>query len=203
MTIDDSVSQWIASLKSQDSEAAKKLWDRFSVQLVSLARRRLDSIPPGITDEEDIAQSVFASVWRGAIAGRLNDVMNRDSLWAVLIALTKRKVVDHIRRETAHKRGAGSVLSESSLASDIHNTFTLDWLIGELPTPDFMLALAEENNRLLAMLRDDRMRDIAMKRIEGYAVSEIADNLGISVRSVERKLQLIRTSWAKELFVET
>ena len=53
---------------------------------------------------------------------------------------------------------------------------------------------------MLGLLRDDRLREIAVWRMEGYTVAEIAEQLGISVRAVERKLQLIRAKWARELF---
>jgi DNA-directed RNA polymerase specialized sigma24 family protein len=42
------------------------------------------------------------------------------------------------------------------------------------------------------------LREIALARVEGYTVQEIAERLEISKRSVERKLDLIRQAWAKE-----
>lgn len=197
-----SVSQWIASLKARDAEAAQRLWDRYANKLVDLARQRLGKAPKGIADEEDIAQNVFHSVWRAATAGRLGDVRNRDDLWWLLLAITKQKVVDHIRRESAQKRGAGLVSSEAAMAADAReNAFTLDWLVGEDPTPEFLIVLEEQNNRLLRILRNDDLRSVAVSRIEGYTVPEIAEDLSISTRTVERKLQLIRKAWAKELAV--
>jgi DNA-directed RNA polymerase specialized sigma24 family protein len=52
---------------------------------------------------------------------------------------------------------------------------------------------------LLGLLRDDVLRQIALLRIEGYQVEEIAATIGISTRSIERKLQLIRRAWARQL----
>lgn len=196
-----SVSQWIAGLKSRDSEAARRLWDRFSAQLVERARRRLEGVSKGVVDEEDIAQSVFRSIWRGAVAGRLNGVQNRDDLWLLMLAVTKQKVIDLARRESAQKRGGGKTKSEADLAFHFaDDMFSLDWLIGEELTADYMVAFAEESRRLLNMLRDATLRSVAISRIEGYTIPEIAGSLGISARSVERKLQLIRREWAKELF---
>ncbi len=39
------------------------------------------------------------------------------------------------------------------------------------------------------------MRPIALLTLEGFSQAEIAAQLGISLRSVERKLQLIRRLW--------
>ena len=196
-----SVSGWISRLKSGEADAAQNLWDRYARQLVALARRRLGDAPKSSADEEDVAQNVFGSICRGATAGRFANVQNRDDLWWVLLTITKQKVVDHIRHELAQKRGMGVVRSESQLnnatADDVG--FALDRLVGDDPTPEFLVTLQEESDRLLRLLRDDTLRRIALFRIEGYTVSEIAADLGISTRAVERKLQLIRARWTTEL----
>ena len=99
------------------------------------------------------------------------------------------------------KGGGGQVWPESALAAsnDTGEAFDLNQLVGEEPTPELLVMLEEQNRRLLDLLRDDRLRQIAMLRIRGYTVVEIAGDLSISVRSVERKLQLIRNQWRKEL----
>jgi DNA-directed RNA polymerase specialized sigma24 family protein len=196
-----SVSQWIAHLKEGNADAAQRLWERYAMRLVELARRRLKDAPKRIADEEDVAASVFHSLCRGAAEGRFQNVKNRDDLWWLLLAITKQKVVDHVRRETAQKRGAGRTLLESGLNGnpDDSKGFALDRLIGDEPTPEFVLMLEEQHERLLGLLRDDRLRQIAVFRIEGFSVPEIAADLKVSTRSIERKLQLIRGAWSREL----
>ena len=201
MSTSESISQWIENLKKGNSEAAQRLWERYAIELIKLARRRLKNSPKRVADEEDVAASVFRSLCRGAAAGRFEDLKNRDHLWWVLLAITKQKVTDHIRRESAQKRGAGRVQSESAFNANTDDSerFTLDRLIGEEPTPEFILMLEEQHQRLLGLLRDDRLRQIAIFRIEGFTIPEIADDLRVSTRSIERKLRLIRGVWAKEL----
>jgi RNA polymerase sigma factor (sigma-70 family) len=197
----DSISEWLGRLKAGEVEAAQNLWDRYSEELLRVAKQRLGTSPRGIGDEEDVALSVFGSIFRGVADGRFDKVLNRDELWWLLLTITKRKAVDHIRRETAQKRlqqpdepgrqhGAGApVLAQNSL----------DELVGSNPTPDFVVAFEEQYLRLLNMLRNDQLREIAILRIEGYNVAEIAQKLAIGMRAVERKLQLIRTKWKREL----
>lgn len=200
MSSGHSVSQWIAALKGREAEAAERLWERYSGKLIQIARQKLRDGPRAIADEEDIVQSVFHSVCRGAVAGRFGDIRNRDDLWWLLLAITKHKVVDHIRRESAIKRGEHRVKSEAALTSQSQdNVFSLDSLVGDEPTPEYLVMLNEQNERLLGLLRDDRLRNVAMSRIEGYTVPEIAADLKLSIRTVERKLQLIRRAWAKDL----
>jgi RNA polymerase sigma factor (sigma-70 family) len=196
-----SVSRWITALKRGDLEAAQRLWDRYRRQLLELANRRLAGMPKRVADEEDVAQNVFVSLCSGAKAGRFDDVASRDDLWWLLLALTKQKVVDLVRRETAAKRGGGRVHSEGELTGGGAGSegFTFDHLVGEAPTPEFLVSFEEQTARLLGLLRDDRLRKIATSRIEGYTVEEIAAELSVSTRSVERKLQVIRGAWTKEL----
>jgi DNA-directed RNA polymerase specialized sigma24 family protein len=200
MSTAQSVSRWISHLKEGNAEAAQSLWERYALQLVEIARRRLKDAPKRVADEEDVAASVFHSLCRGAAAGRFQNVKNRDDLWWLLLAITKQKVVDHVRRETAQKRGAGRVQLESCLNGnpDDSHGFSLDRLVGDEPTPELVAMLAEQHQRLLGLLRDDRLRQIAIFRIEGFTVPEIAEDFRVTTRTIERKLQLIRDVWTKD-----
>ncbi|MDC0935797.1 ECF-type sigma factor [Pirellulales bacterium] len=197
----DSVSRWISGIKSRDDESARQLWERYAARLLNLARRQLAGQPPGIADEEDIAQSVFAAVCRGAAAGRFRDLTDRDELWWLLLTVTRRKIADQQRRSLAQKRGGGQVASEADLGSpaDPADGLRLDDLMADEPTPAFLVMMDEQFDRLLHLLRDDPLRDVARQRLEGYTVQEIAEAMSLSTRSIERKLQLIRRRWAEEL----
>jgi RNA polymerase sigma factor (sigma-70 family) len=197
----DSVTEWIGRLKAGHEDAIQKLWDRYSATLAELARKNLGDLPKTVTDEEDIAQSVFHSICRGAAAGRFADLNSRVELWWLLLAITRQKTVNHFRRETAKKRGIGRVETESALVdrAEGDRPFSMDDLISSVPSPDFLLMLEEQYQSLLAGLRDDTLRKIAVLRVEGYTVAEIAARLEISVRAVERKLHGIRVQWANEM----
>jgi DNA-directed RNA polymerase specialized sigma24 family protein len=47
-------------------------------------------------------------------------------------------------------------------------------------------------------LEDDQLRAVALAKMEGCTNEEIAQRLKCSVPTVERKLQRIRKTWAKE-----
>ena len=66
------------------------------------------------------------------------------------------------------------------------------------PTEAFGNLFATELLEQLDRLGDDRLRDIAAKKLEGYSNVEIAKQLGVAVRTVERKLGRIRTCWEGE-----
>lgn len=58
--------------------------------------------------------------------------------------------------------------------------------------------MAEECERLLAALGEVEHRQVAVLRMEGYSVEEVAERVGCAPRSVKRKLQLIRTIRERE-----
>ena len=58
--------------------------------------------------------------------------------------------------------------------------------------------MADECRQLLGRLRDDSLRVVANLRLEGYTNEEVAERLGCSLRSVARKLELIRRTWLGE-----
>ncbi len=190
----ESISEWFGRLKAGEADAAQRLWDRYSDELLRIAKQRLGNSPRGIADEEDVALSVFGSVCRAAAEGRFSRITTRDELWWLLLSITKRKAIDHRRRELAEKRHGWHARSEVT-----SEQISFDDLVSSNPTPDFLVALEEEFNRLLNLLRDERLREVAVLRIEGYTNAEIAQRMSISVRAIERKLQLIRTKWQSEL----
>jgi len=193
----DSISEWLGRLKAGEVAVAQNLWNRYSEELLRVAKQRLGASPRGIGDEEDVALSVFGSIFRGVAEGRFENILNRDELWWLLLTITKRKSVDHIRRETAQKRHRHP--DEPGTDPAISPQIALNELVGSSPTPDFVVTFEEQFLRLLHLLRNDQLREIAILRIEGYNVAEIAQKLAIGMRAVERKLQLIRKKWKREL----
>jgi len=55
--------------------------------------------------------------------------------------------------------------------------------------------MADECRNLLQKLDDPRLRDLALAKMEGYSNQEIADRMDCSLRTVERRLRLIRKEW--------
>lgn len=196
---DQSVSMWIQDLKQGDEEAAARIWSRYFDRLVRVAGRRLGNAPRRIADEEDVAVSVFNGLCQGAAAGRFEQLHNRDDLWALLVAIAGRKAVDQIRRQTSQKRGGTDLRGESVFQGGAEVAAGFDGFLQGEPTPEFLAIVEEENARLLDMLRDDTQREIAQLRMAGHSNEEIAAQVGISLRSVVRKLGVIREVWSGEL----
>lgn len=191
MSADGSITCWIGKLKTGDALAAQRLWEVYFARLVKLARRRLALAPRRAADEEDVALSAFHSLCLGAQEGRYSLLADRVNLWSLLVAITAHKCVALVRRENRQKRGGG--------AADALPSF--DELISREPTPEFAAQVADQLDRLLALLDatgDLDLRPIALGKMQGETVPEIATRLGCSRRTIERKLQVIARLWGHE-----
>jgi DNA-directed RNA polymerase specialized sigma24 family protein len=201
MPVDEPVTYWLRQLEAGDEDAARLLWERYYRELVELARTRLGTTPRRVSDEEDVALSVLRCLCEGAARGQFATLVNRGDLWQLLATITGRKVVDQQRRLMQQKRGGGRVRGDSVLhaSDDDRSSAGFDQFRGEAATPEVLTIAAEEFQRLMLLLDDDRLRQIAQCKLEGYTNEEIAGRLGLACRSIERKLQRIRQIWATEV----
>jgi len=194
------VTRWIGDLKAGDVAAVQPLWEQYFERLVRLARARLRRTPHtgAEADEEDIALSAFDSFCLGASRGRFPLLKDRDDLWRMLVVITRRKALDHLRRHTRAKRRADRVVEAEALEGLDGDASGLAALVGTEPSPEFAAMVAEEYRRLLEILGDDQLRRIAVMKMEGYTNEEIRVQLGCALRTVANKLELIRTLWMAE-----
>jgi DNA-directed RNA polymerase specialized sigma24 family protein len=195
-----SVTRWIGDLKTGGDSAAQHLWERYFMRLVGLARARLRTMRRSgvVEDEEDAALSAFDSFCRGAASGRFPDLSRRDDLWRLLVVLTLRKVFDQLERQNTAKRGGGRIVSEADLPAGAVEGNPLNQFLGNEPSPEFAAMLAEQYCQLRAGLRDETARQVLDLRLEGFSREEIAERLGCAVKTVTRKLNLIRSIWLKD-----
>jgi DNA-directed RNA polymerase specialized sigma24 family protein len=75
----------------------------------------------------------------------------------------------------------------------------LEQVLGPEPSPEFAAEVADECRHLLGLLPDAQLRSIALWKMEGYTNAEIAEKLGYVRVTIERRLRLIRSIWAKAL----
>jgi DNA-directed RNA polymerase specialized sigma24 family protein len=190
-----SVSHWIGHLKTGDQDAARLLWERYFAGLVEFARGRLRQSSRRAADEEDVALSAFHSLCHGAALGRFPQLDDRDNLWRLLVTMTAQKAVDHRRREGRLKRGGGRRRVEPGPDGGERVWEALAQVAGLEPSPEFAAMMAEQYVQLLDRLEDETLRRLATWKLEGYSNAEIAERLSCGLRTVERKLGVIRATW--------
>ncbi len=197
MSSEGSVTGWLGRLRTGDPVAAQQLWERYFSRLVQLARQRIQGAAGRAADEEDVALSAFDSFCRGVEQGRWPQLQDRDNLWRILVVITARKAKHLLRDERRQKRGRAA--TPHSPAEDDTAAVDLDLLLSREPSPAFAAEVADECRRLLHSLGDPELEAVALWKMEGYTVDEIAQKLECVPRSVKRKLRLIRGRWEKEI----
>jgi RNA polymerase sigma factor (sigma-70 family) len=195
MSDSGSVSEWLSSLKQGSEAAAQKIWERYYARLIHDANLRMGKRPRRAVDEEDVVQEAFASFFRAVEEGRFPQLRDRDDLWAVLFMLMQRRTNDHFREELAGKRGGGKVRGDSALSAVEQpqaDVAGFEQLADRVVAPESVDDLINLLRDGFDTFQDDMFRAIAVSKLQGYGNQEIAALHGISLRAVERKLQLIR-----------
>jgi DNA-directed RNA polymerase specialized sigma24 family protein len=191
MSDDGSITAWLGRLTDGDRLAAEQLWRRYFDRLVALARARLRDAPRRVADEEDVALSAFDSFCRAAAAGRFPDLADRDSLWAVLLTITARKAFRLMRDQQRQKRGGQWTRAAEDAAW--HEALSRE------PDPALAAEVTETFHCLLDRLNDAELRSVAVWKMEGCGVEEVARRLNYSPRTVKRMTRLIRDIWEQEV----
>jgi RNA polymerase sigma factor (sigma-70 family) len=195
-----SVTRLAHDLRSPDlavrERAARRIWDRYFTALLALARAHLDARVRRREDAEDVLQSMYQSFCRRQGRGDF-DLASRDQLWALLVTITVRKARNAAQR---HRCGVRDVRREQAEGDGPREDAPeapgwLERVEDTDPTPAEAAVLSEALERRLAALADPGMRRIALRKLEGFTNREIAAELGVTERSVERKVQMIRNRW--------
>jgi RNA polymerase sigma factor (sigma-70 family) len=196
------VTELIQRVRTGDEAAAQLLWDRYSEQIVEVARQSLKNSSRRVQDEEDVAVIAFKSLLAGITAGRFPELDHREQLWRLLMVITTRKAAAIIEKDHRQKRGGGHVRGDSAVMPGDTGSSLLggfDRLTSEKPSPDIAAIMADQTRQLLAALPDETSQKIAALKMEGFTHDEIASKLEINTRTVERRLKQIRELWQRML----
>lgn len=177
-----SVTVWLNRLTAGDAAALDPLWARYFGHVVGVARDKLRRLAVRAADEEDVALSAFHQFYRAATDRGFERLHNRADLWHVLVVLTARKALDHHKHQARQKR--------KSTAAELPDTAAPN-----APDPALEALLADELRAKMDALPDDEARTIARLKLDGYSNDEVAERLGCTVRTVGRRLVLIRALW--------
>jgi RNA polymerase sigma factor (sigma-70 family) len=183
-----SITRLIPSLLERDELAIAELWRRYAARLEGVARPVVAGLAPGAGDEQDVAQSAFFAFCQAATNGQAPDLESRNELWRLLSTIARHKATDRVRRELRDRRGGGAILSRDGWQEATNDQ----------PSPSEVVQLQEAMDELLLELRaagDPKLRSIALMRLEGADIPEIAERLGCTVRTVQRKLHILERLW--------
>lgn len=182
--LDEKITRFLQGDESFADEVVELYFDR----LVSLARSKLTSVPPQIADSEGAVVSALRSFFSGLHKNGFPKLNDQNELWRVLAIITVRKAVAQIRRHWK-KSGEGGKVDVDAELND---------LIVNAPSPDNVVALLDECEQRVESLQDDALRQVAIRILAGYDTADIANELNVNRRTVQRKLALIQKIWRSE-----
>lgn len=163
---------------AEDEEA---LVEQFQMRLLRLAHSRLPLRLRSRVDETDIVQSVFRSFFRRN-ADQPYQFQERDDVWRLLATITLRKVGRAVR---FHKQARRDVDREHA------EEFTGDLSNQQDASASALAIMVELLDAIFDQLSPKHQRILAL-RLESYSVDEIAQQVSVSSRTVERALALVR-----------
>jgi DNA-directed RNA polymerase specialized sigma24 family protein len=208
-----SYTRLIGLIQSGDEAAARELYNRLYDWLLGQARYRLRGTRLLLTEPEDLAARAFE---RFGECVQNPGVHNRHDLMRVLARVIRNAALSKTRYERlpSVRRGRGEVIvggDEVKRAPDPSPTMTplpaeararLTTLGIDEDAEDWQ-PFNEECSRLLDTLVEDRpnqqLQEVALLAWIGYTEEEIAARLGCVLRTVERKVKLIKEIWSAEL----
>lgn len=167
------------------------VWNKYFERLLRFAKKQMKGMPKIASDEEDITLSVLKSVCI-SVRKRSEEVPDADSIWGLLVLICKRKIANQYAYQRRSKRDAQR--SESLCSSPVLMQQLQSREIG----PELLSEFNERVESLFELLEHDSLKQVAKAKVQGYTNNEIANHLGCSLSTVERKLRLIREIWSRE-----
>jgi DNA-directed RNA polymerase specialized sigma24 family protein len=194
------VTNLICQVKKGDGVAARELFARYWGRMLGLARARLRGKHLRVANEDDVVNSALADFFLGAERGQYTKLHDRDDLWHLLVKITIRKAQRLVKEQGRLKRcprGAGGGISSQGSVGTLLVDVPVEQIADRRPPPDLEVLAKETIDHLLSLLGNAKLRAIAVWKWEGYFNEEIAVMLGCCSRTIERKLDLIRTIWKR------
>ena len=175
------VTRW----KAGDQAAAAELVDRYQQKLLYLVGNHLSEKLRSRVDAEDLVQSILKSAFRVTRDGET--VFSDDTgFWKWLVTVGLNKTFKRVNREMADKRSPDREASNGH--TDEMYSFQLD---RQVPTEAEVAEVADLTEAILAKL-DETQGKILLMRMQGHRQREIAKELKVSEKKVQRNAAKIR-----------
>jgi DNA-directed RNA polymerase specialized sigma24 family protein len=215
-----SYTRLIGRIKEGDQQAARELYGRLYDWLLAQARSRLRGTHLLLTQPEDLASRAFE---RFGECARRPQVRNRHDLMRALARVMHNYARTRARYERlpSARRGGGEVIrggdevgrapdrrpAPACLPAETRTRLATLELGGGAGDEDEEAAIWHGlSDRCLGLLDalaagrpDAKLQEVALLAWLGYTEEEMAGQLGYALRTVERKVKLIKQIWSEEL----
>ncbi len=184
-------SQLIEQARAGSEEAATVLFETYQPHVMRVVRRRLAHELRSKFDSHDFAQAVWSSFFNNR--HELLSTNSPEQLVSLLAVMARNKVYDEIRRRHTKKHDVHRETSIDRCATDGEGAPPLE---GRLSTPSNYIIARETLDGIMEPLTDEH-RQVVDLRIKGYSVKEVAEQTGLSERTVRRIVARIQARDAR------
>lgn len=168
--------QLIDMLRKGDSLSFEILFQQYYVRFYNFCRNLIKNSH----EAEDIVQNVFMKVW----INRMN-LRSDQSIHNYIYVLTKHEVLNHIRDRKIYTQIEMLIMADQPSAAITEDTY-------------HFRELDERLMHFIALMPEQRRKVFLLSRYRGMSNKAIAEHLGLSVRTVDRHINLALTSLKKE-----
>lgn len=156
----------------------------------SSVKRFASALLKSDTDAQDIAQNIFTKLWANPV---LWQDKNKEELGKYLFAMTKNATLNYIR----HKKIAAGYCEKTIERNIVEELFLEDRTLDPIYYKEAELLV----RLTLSKLPEKRRQIFMMSRFYNMTNSEIAEKLGISVRTVEHQIYRTLAEMKKIIFI--
>ena len=178
-------SAWLQSVVSLTDDYEARAVEQFMDRLIRLAQSKLPDRLNRRVDPEDIVQSVFSSFFHRN-QNQQFDIGSSNDLWRLLAAMTYRKTMKaieyHSRRRRDFTREADHAQRSGQAPAPIQS---------DDPTASAIVVMTELLEQILERMPEEHQQILRL-RLEDHSIDEIAKQVCVSTRTVNRALQSAR-----------
>lgn len=183
--------------QSGDHVAFEWLWHRYYQSLIRHLKKRTDGPGFETVDPEDVAHRVFISLHQGLSEEKFHSLHGRYQLWKLLTLIGLRKAINQSRKNMLDQRS----IEHSAISgySVIDLRVSTRSYVTQVDKSFDGLRFEEELEHGLSLLDKEhpnqRLRELAVLKINGMSNAKIADEFGWSRKTVALRLNLIFEIW--------
>ena len=174
-------SEFLERILSSSPDYEREVVERYSSELLELARRQLPAQIRSRVDPDDVVQSVYRTFFRRQQAGEFAFDETYD-VWRLLATITYRKARSQI---THHRRQQRDAFREASDLEADAGTFDCT------PEAEDVVVLIDLLEKALSQLPEHH-HELVNLRLQGFSVAEVAEKVSVSERTVLRVLARLK-----------
>ena len=184
---DAEMTLWLCQLRQGDDAAYSRLFAYYFSTLRYYIKPKLTSKDRNEGHDEDLGMECLERLWEDLKNGLFSELENENDLWFAIMRIANSLTINR-RNFFRRKKRLVTLQTQSATAAEFERI--------AIATESEVFEFKEEWDGFVKSL-PDRGRETIRMRIEGLDIVEIATQLAITPRSVQRILGAIRGKWER------